>query len=93
MDKANKMKPKKVKKKTPYTKEEWTKIEELASGKGKTFKSAKSAKKYLDSLIPSRELWMHNNPKILKSIQEGIQDIKEGRTTRVKDLDKFFEEL
>ena len=43
--------------------------------------------------IPRKELWMHNNPKILKSIREGIQDIKEGRTTRVKDLDKFFEEL
>jgi len=39
-----------VEEKTPYTKEEWAKIEELASGNGKTCKSAKSAKKYLDSL-------------------------------------------
>lgn len=43
--------------------------------------------------IPTRELWIHRNPKILKNIQEGIQDLKEGCVTRVKDLDNFFEEL
>jgi len=43
--------------------------------------------------IPSRELWIYRNPKILKSIQRGMQDIKEGRVTKVKDLDKFFKEL
>jgi len=43
--------------------------------------------------IPSRELWVHQNPEILKSIRKGMQDVKEGRVTRVKDLDKFFEEL
>ena len=43
--------------------------------------------------IPSRELWVHQNPEILKSIQEGIQNVKEGRVTKVKELDKFFEEL
>ena len=90
MDKANKKKPKKTKKKSSYTKKEWTKIEKLASGKGKTCKSAKSAKKHLDSLIPSRELWIHENPKILKSIRQGIEDVEKGRTARVKDLDKFL---
>jgi len=39
-----------VEEKTPYTTEEWMEIEELASQKGKTCKSAKSAKKHLDSL-------------------------------------------
>ena len=43
--------------------------------------------------IPTRELWVHQNPEILKSIQEGIKDLKEGRFTKVKDLDKFFKEL
>lgn len=43
--------------------------------------------------IPSKELWVHQNPKVLKSIQRGIQDIKEGRVTKVKNLDKFFKEL
>ena len=43
--------------------------------------------------IPRKELWIHKSPKILKSIQKGIQDIKEGRSTRVKDLDKFLKEL
>lgn len=39
-----------IKEKTPYTKEEWKKIEKLASQKGKTYKSPKSAKKHIDSL-------------------------------------------
>ena len=43
--------------------------------------------------IPTRELWVHRNPEILRSIQKGMQDAKEGRVTRVKDLDKFFKEL
>ncbi len=43
--------------------------------------------------IPTRELWIYQNPRILKSIREGIQDLKEGRVTKVEDLDKFFEEL
>jgi hypothetical protein len=43
--------------------------------------------------IPSKELWVHKNPKVIKSIQRGIQDIKEGRVTRVKNLDKFFKKL
>ena len=43
--------------------------------------------------IPTRELWVHQNPEILKSIHEGIQDLKDGRVTKVKDLDKFFKEL
>ena len=49
MNKTNKKKTKVVKN-TLYTKEEWAKIEELALQKGKTCKSAKSAKKHLDSL-------------------------------------------
>ncbi|MBU1809800.1 MAG: hypothetical protein KJ629_01470 [Candidatus Omnitrophica bacterium] len=43
--------------------------------------------------IPAKELWVHQNPKVLESIQRGMQDIKEGRATKVKDLNKFFEEL
>ena len=43
--------------------------------------------------IPTRELWVHQNPEILQSIQKGIQDIKKERVTRIKDLDKFFKEL
>ncbi len=43
--------------------------------------------------IPSKELWVHQNPEVLKSIQRGIQDIKENRVTKVKNLDKFFKEL
>ncbi|MBU4343424.1 MAG: hypothetical protein KKG21_05390 [Candidatus Omnitrophica bacterium] len=43
--------------------------------------------------IPSKELWVHHDPEVLKSIQRGMRDIKEGRVTKVKNLDKFFKEL
>ena len=43
--------------------------------------------------IPSKELWVHQNPEVLESVQRGIRDIKEGRVTKVKSLDNFFKEL
>ncbi|MEK6732535.1 MAG: hypothetical protein AABY55_02825 [Candidatus Omnitrophota bacterium] len=43
--------------------------------------------------IPSKELWVHQNPDALESIQRGMRDIKEGRVTKVKSLDKFFKGL
>lgn len=43
--------------------------------------------------IPSKELWVRQNPEALESIQRGIQNVKEGRVTKVKNLDKFFKEL
>ena len=43
--------------------------------------------------IPSKELWVHQNPDALESIQRGKRDIKKGRVTKVKNLDKFFEKL
>lgn len=42
--------PLEVKEKDPYTAQEWKKIEELALCKGKTYKSAKDAKKHIDAL-------------------------------------------
>ena len=36
--------------------------------------------------IPSRELWLHNNPKAMASLQKGMRDVREGRITRVKKL-------
>lgn len=43
--------------------------------------------------IPSRELWMHQNPKIKEDIVAGIKDIEQGRSTKVKDVSKFLDEL
>jgi len=43
--------------------------------------------------IPSRELWVHQNPEIMKSVQKGLKEAKEGKVTKVKDLDNFFDEL
>lgn len=35
---------------SPYTSKEWEKIKRLASAKGKVYKSAKEAKKYIETL-------------------------------------------
>ena len=43
--------------------------------------------------IPARELWVHQNPNAAKDIQRGIQDVKQGRVTKVKDVNKFIKQL
>ncbi|MFH1878653.1 MAG: hypothetical protein ABH883_07605 [Candidatus Omnitrophota bacterium] len=43
--------------------------------------------------IPSRELWVHQNPEIMRSLQKGLKEAKEGKVTKVKDLDEFFDSL
>ena len=43
--------------------------------------------------IPSRELWVHQNPEVMKDIQKGLKEAKEGKVTKVKDLDEFFDEI
>jgi hypothetical protein len=42
--------PCKVTAESPYTPGEWAKIEKLASSKGTIYKSAKKAKKHIESL-------------------------------------------
>lgn len=43
--------------------------------------------------IPTRELWLHQDKKILQNIKKGLEDSKAGHVTRVKNLDKFLKEL
>ena len=43
--------------------------------------------------IPTRELWVHQNPEILQNIQKGIQDLEEGKFTDTDDVDKFIEKI
>ncbi|OQY09178.1 MAG: hypothetical protein B6I30_10210 [Desulfobacteraceae bacterium 4572_187] len=43
--------------------------------------------------IPSRELWVHQNPEVMKTIQKGLKEAKAGKVTKVKDLDEFFDKL
>ena len=43
--------------------------------------------------IPTRELWIHQNPKAMKTLRKGLKDAAEGRVTRVKKLNKFTDEL
>lgn len=42
--------PVEIKEKTPYTDKEWEQIENLASKKGKKYKTSKSAKNHIDTL-------------------------------------------
>lgn len=43
--------------------------------------------------IPAGELWIHRNPEVLKSIQEGLRDAGAGRVAKDENIDKFFDEL
>ena len=43
--------------------------------------------------IPTRELWIHQNPDAMKTLRKGLKDAAEGRVTNVKNLNKFTDEL
>ena len=43
--------------------------------------------------IPTRELWIHQNPNAMKILRKGLKDAAEGRVTRVRNLNKFTDEL
>ena len=43
--------------------------------------------------IPSRELWLHQNPDALLKLRKGLDDLKQGRVKKISDLDRFLESL
>lgn len=43
--------------------------------------------------IPTRELWLHQNPDSMKTLQKGLKDASKKRVTRVKNLKKFTDNL
>lgn len=43
--------------------------------------------------VPSKELWIYQNPDVLKRIQRGLQDAKDGKVTKVKNVKKFLKNL
>ncbi len=43
--------------------------------------------------IPARELWTFQNPKVYESLKRGLQQAHEGKVTKVKDVEKFLEDL
>ena len=43
--------------------------------------------------IPSRELWIYQNPNVLKRIQKGLLDAQEGKIKEVKNLKTFVDNL
>lgn len=49
-DKGIILSPCEIKEKSPYTEEEWKKIEKLVAEKGKVYRSAEEAKKHIKSL-------------------------------------------
>ena len=43
--------------------------------------------------IPSKEAWIYRNPKVFKTIRKGLVEAKEGKLEKVKDLDRFLNNL
>lgn len=44
-----------------------------------------------ESSIPLSEMWLYENQDLHKVFQDGINDAKKNRVTKVKDLDKFID--
>ena len=43
--------------------------------------------------IPARERWIYENPEVLRSIKKGFKEAKEGKLTKVNNVEKFLEDL
>jgi hypothetical protein len=43
--------------------------------------------------IPANEAWLHENPKIMNNLRKAMQQVKEGKVTKVKNQQKFFDNL
>lgn len=43
--------------------------------------------------IPANEAWLHENPKIMNTLRKAMQQVKDGKVTKVKDQQKFFDSL
>lgn len=42
--------------------------------------------------IPANELWLHNNPKALKSVKKGIEESKKGKVKKRGSFSKYVNE-
>ena len=43
--------------------------------------------------IPASEAWIYENPEIIGAIRKGLKDAKEGKITKVANLNKFLKNL
>ena len=43
--------------------------------------------------VPAHELWTFENPKVYESLKKGLQQAKEGKVTRVRNVKKFLNDL
>lgn len=43
--------------------------------------------------IPSKELWIYQNPNVLKRIQKGLRDAQAGNIKEAKNVKKFLKNL
>jgi len=41
-------------------------------------------------LKPAREVWIYQNPDVIKSIKKGIKELEEGKGDIVDDLDSYL---
>ena len=44
-------------------------------------------------LVSIKESWIHQNPEAMKSLQRGIKNVSEKRVVKVKNVDKFLNDL
>lgn len=43
--------------------------------------------------IPSSEAWVYQNPEVIGRLRKGLQEAREGKTERIKDLESFLDRL
>ena len=43
--------------------------------------------------VPANEAWLHENPKIINNLRRAMQQVKDGKVTKVKNQQKFFDSL
>jgi len=43
--------------------------------------------------VPANEAWLHENPKIMNTLRRAMQQVKDGKVTKVKNQQKFFDSL
>ena len=43
--------------------------------------------------VPADEAWVYETPKVLNKLRRAMRQVKEGKVTKVKDQQKFFDSL
>jgi predicted transcriptional regulator len=43
--------------------------------------------------IPAREAWIYEDSSVLDTVRKGLREAKEGKVTKVENIEKFIEKL